>query len=58
MFDQMDDLTAKIQSTMRAITPKDDRPRGRSEFSSVRELVNYILDEDAKAAGRKSSERK
>jgi hypothetical protein len=54
----MDDLTRKIQSTLRTVTPKDDRPRGRSEFASVRELVNYILDEDAKAAGKKSSERK
>jgi len=27
----------------------DSRPRGRSEFASVRELVNYIIDEDARA---------
>ena len=49
---KLDEFTTKIQSAVRTVTPCDEstRPRGRSEFGSVRELVKYILDEDAKAA--------
>lgn len=45
------ELGATIQSAVRTVTPRqpDARPRGRSEFATVRELVNYLIDEDARA---------
>lgn len=45
------ELGTKIQSAVRVVTPQqhDTRPRGRSEFATVRELVNYLIDEDARA---------
>jgi hypothetical protein len=47
----MQELRGKIQSAVRTITPPETtpRPRGRSEFASIRELVNYLLDEDARS---------
>jgi len=45
------ELGTKIQSAVQMMTPQQDdtRPRGRSEFATVRELVNYLIDEDARA---------
>jgi len=55
----MEEFGRKIQSAVQTVTPQqsDTRPRGRSEFATVRELVNYIIDEDARAkssAGKES----
>jgi len=45
---KVQDLGSKIQSAVRTVIPQqsDSRPRGRSEFATVRELVNYLIDED------------
>ena len=42
-----------MQKTMPAL-PKKDNP-GRSEFGSIRELVNYIIEEDEKAKKSKQA---
>lgn len=54
----MQELGAKIQSAVQTVTPEqpDTRPRGRSEFATVRELVNYIIDEDARAKSSNSKD--
>lgn len=43
----MEEFRNKVQKTMPAL-PKKENP-GRSEFATVRELVNYIIEEDTKA---------
>ena len=50
---QMEDLRTKIQKAMPAL-PKKENP-GRSEFGSVRELVNYVIEEDEKAKKAKQA---
>jgi len=52
------ELGTKIQSVVQTVTPQqtDSRPRGRSEFATVRELVNYLIDEDARAKSRTGKE--
>lgn len=49
---QFDDLRDKTKQVLPAM--KKQEPKGRSEFASVRELVNYLIDEDQRA----KSERK
>jgi len=48
---KMQELGTKIQAAVQTVTPQqsDTRPRGRSEFATIRELVNYLIDEDARA---------
>ncbi len=48
----MDEFTAKVQSKMPTV-PKNE-PTGKSDFKTVRELVNYILDEDKKGKTKDS----
>jgi len=40
----------ELQDTLRRVVPAAPRssPPGRSEFTSLRELVNYLIDEDEK----------
>jgi len=51
LHSKVQELGTKIQSAVRAVTPQQSeaRPQGRSEFATVRELVNYLIDEDARA---------
>ena len=49
LYFQLSDLRAKVRHNR----PKREN-EGRSEFGSVRELVNYILDEDKRAKERTS----
>ena len=44
---QMDEFREKMKSTMQ-IGPKKEST-GKSDFKTVRELVNYLLDEDRKS---------
>ena len=50
----MEEFTRKMQSIMPRV-PKKENP-GRSDFKSVRELVQFIVDEDEKA--KKEKEKK
>ena len=47
----MEEFRNKVQKAM-PVLPKNKNP-GRSDFDSVRELVNYIIDEDSKAKKQK-----
>jgi len=55
---KVQELGAKIQAAIQTVTPQqsDSRPRGRSEFATVRELVNYLIDEDARAKSSRGRE--
>ena len=53
LYFQMEEFTHKMQSIMPRI-PKKENP-GRSDFKTVRELVEYIIEEDKKAKDDKKS---
>ena len=42
----MDEFTAKVRSVMPEVPKKE--PQGRSDFKTIREIVDYLLAEDEK----------
>ncbi|XP_064629568.1 transmembrane protein 242-like [Lineus longissimus] len=46
--ESMKDFTRKIQSIMPKVPKKPQEQQGKSDFKTVRELVNYLIDEDEK----------